>query len=495
MADKEYEAGDMDLRLETLKSFSGKIVQAVLGFAGTIVFARVLGPTSFGGFYFLLSIVLLADRPLRGLAQAVRKRYSETDTNKEEIVGGVLLANLAFFIVAGAAVWLLRRPLIDATGLHAAPVVFMALMVCLGFFFPFQRILGAQGWISKQTWNDTLRSVLTLGLQLGFVFAGFGAPGMGYGLAGASILVVPVALYYLRVRPVVPTRETLWSLWEYAKYSIPASFVGKAYDRFDVLLIGTALTTGAVGYYEVALKLTVPAVFLPKVISSGLMPKISNKHSRNESIVEDVTNATAYISLFSVPLFFGALALSERIVVTAYGSTYRPGGVLLIGLAFYQLIRSQTLVYRQTLAGLDRPDLNLKIDTATLALNIVVGVALVFIVGTVGVVAATVIAESVRYLLSAYAVSILTEGISYVPRPLIDQIVAALGMYLAVVGLDRVVALQSFPNVLGVVMTGGAVYGLLLVAVSPGFRLTIQEVLRDLVGPDRFRVITRIWRR
>lgn len=492
MTDTEDEAGDMDLRLETLKSFSGKIIQAVLGFAGTVVFARVLGPASFGGFYFLLSIVMISDRPLRGLAQAVRKRYSETGAARDEIVGAVLLANLAFFAVAGVAVWAARRPLVKATGLESAPLVFMVLLVCLAFFVPFQQMLGARGWVSKQTWNDTLRSVLTLGLQLGFVAAGFGAAGMGYGLAGASIAVVPVAVYFLRDIPAVPSRETVRSLWEYARFSTPASFVGKAYDRFDILLIGAVLAPATVGYYEVAFKLTMPAMFLPQVVTSGLMPKVSNKNSRGDPVEEDVSNTAAYVSLFSIPLFFGGLALAERIVVTAYGPAYRTAAPLLVGLALYQLVRSQTVVYRQTLAGLDRPDLNLKFDATTLALNVVLGVSLVYVFGAVGIVGATVVAETLRCLLSAYGVAALTEGVEYLPRPLLDQFAAGAGMFVVVFGLARVVPLGSFLAVVGVVGTGAVVYGVLLLTISPGFRLTVGGVVEDLVGLDPFQAVTRI---
>lgn len=474
------EAGDMDLRLEALKGFSGKLIQAVLGFAGTIVFARVLGPTSFGGFYFLLSLVTISDRPIRGLGQAARKRYSEAGARKGQIVGAVLGANLVFFTIVGVAVFFLEGRLVAATGLAEAGLVFMVLLVSLGLFFPFQQLLGAQGWVSKQTWNDTLRSVFTLGLQLGFVAAGFGAAGMGYGLAGASLLVIPVAWYFLRVRPSLPDGQTIRSLWAYAKHSTPAAFVGKAYDRFDVLLLGAVLTPAAVGYYEVALKLTIPALFLPQVISSGLMPKISNKDSRDEPIAEDVTNAAAYTSLFAVPLAFGAIVLAERIVVTAYGPEYRAAAPLLIGLAVYQVLRSQTQVYRSALGGLDRPDLNLRYDAATLLLNVALGIALVFEIGALGVVVATVIAEGLRLGLTARGLRTLVPEVGIVPRPLVEQVVAGLGMAGAVLGLTAIIRLPTFLHVGAVVSAGGVVYGLLLVILSEGFRVTLLEAVTDM---------------
>lgn len=473
------DAGEMNLGWESLKGFTGKILQAVVGFAGTVVFARALGPTDFGGFYFLLSLVFIADRPLRGFGQAVEKRYSEVGAKKGEIAGGVMVVTVATFVVAAPVVFGLGDLLVRETNLDRAPVVFMALFVALGVFFPVQKMLGGEGWISKQTWNDTLRSVLTLPLQLGFVFAGFGAAGMGYGLATATLLVVPVALYFLRIRPVVPSRETIASLWSYTRYSSVAALVGKAYDRFDVLLLGALLTTGAVGDYEVAHKLTVPATFLAGVVASGLSPKVSSRHSKGQEVASDVTNAISYASLFSIPVFFGALAIPQPLVVTAYGPEYADATPFLIGLALYQFVYTQTIIYQQTLSGLDLPDVGMRIDTLTLGFNVIAGVALLGYVGGIGVVIATVLAETLRYLVSMIAVARRIEGLDVLPRTLFEQVFAGIVMLVVVEAGQQAIAIRSWLQ-LGVLVGLGAVtYGIVLLAISPGLRFTLSSVYRD----------------
>lgn len=473
------DAGEMNLGLESVKGFAGKVVQAVLGFVGTIIFARTLGPTDFGGFYFLLSLVFIADRPLRGFGQAVEKRYSEAGAPKNEIVGGAILWTLGAFVIAGLLVFGLRERLVNATNLEQAPIVFLVLLLAFGVFFPTQKMLGGEGWISKQTWNDTLRSVLTLPLQLAFVFAGFGAAGMGYGLAAATLLVVPVALYFLRVRPAYPSRETLRSLWEYAKYSTVAAFVGKAYDRFDVILLGALLTTSAVGYYEVAFKLTVPATFLAGVVGSGLTPKVSNRHSKGEDVAMDITNAVSYASVLSIPVFFGALAIPEPLIVTAYSPEYAEATAFLVGLALYQVIYSQSLMYQHALSGLDLPDIRMRIAVLTLGFNVVAGVALLYHVGAIGVVVATVLAETTRYLLSLVAVKRRTDGVDVLPRTLFEQVFAGVVMFFAVDTAQNLVGVQSWVELALLVGIGAVTYGAVLLAVSPGFRFTLSSVYRD----------------
>ena len=471
-------AGDTKLGWEALKGFSGKIVQAVLGFAGTIIFARALGPVSFGGFYFLLSLVFVAERPIQGFGQAIRKRWSESGAPRDEFVGSIVAINLAYFAVVGALTVVFADRLRAMTNIPEAPLVFMSILVALCAFSPGQKMLLGEGKVAMQTWTDTVRSILTFPLQLALVLAGLGAAGMGYGLAGATLATVPLTLYVLGPPVGRPTRRAVGSLWEYAKYSIPTSFVGKTYERLDVLLLGGFIGTGIVGDYEVAFKLTVPAMFLSSVVVSGLLPKVSHRVSKGEDVTQDVNNAIGYISIVSVPIFFGALALPETLVVTAYSSKYSGAGVFLIGLAFYQVLKSQTGVHVETLGGLDRPDLNLKISGTTLVLNVVLGVALIQTLGGIGVVAATIVAEGFRWLATYLVARRLLPGIEPIQRPFLLQIAAGAIMYLTIEFVTRFVPTRSWVEVGLLVGLGAVVYGGVLL-MSRLHRQTAFYILED----------------
>ena len=354
----------------------------------------------------------------------------------------------------------------------------MSILVALSVFSPGQKMLLGEGQVAMQTWTDTFRSVLTFPFQLALVLAGFGAAGMGYGLAGATIATVPVTLYVLKPPLGRPTRRAVRSLWQYAKYSIPTSFIGKTYERLDVLLLGAFLGTGVVGNYEVAFKLTVPAMFLSSVVISGLLPKVSHRVSKGEDVTDDVNNAIGYISIVSIPIFFGALSLPETLVVTAYSGEYSGAGAFLIGLAFYQVLNSQSGVHVETVGGLDRPDLNLKIGAATLALNVVLGIVLIQTVGGIGVVAATIVAEAFRWLATYLAARRLLPGIEPIQRPFLFQIAAGAVMYLAIEFVTRFVPTRSWVEVGLLVGFGAVVYGGVLLA-SRLHRQTAFYILED----------------
>lgn len=473
-------AGSINLGLESLKGLLAKLVQAVFGFVGTIIFARLLGPSSFGGFYFLLSIVTISTRPLDGLGGAIQKRFSEHEAPHQELLGTVIIFDVVSFFVAGVGVWLFQEVITAKTNVNNAALVFILLFVSLGAFLMVQKLVGAAGHPGFQIWNDTLRSVLTLPLQIGFIFLGFGAAGMGYGLAGATLMTIPVGLFLIQVRPVLPSRKTVGSVWRFARYSIFTRLLGAASGKFDIIVLGTFLTTATVGYYEVAYRLTIPATFMMAAIGGALMPKISNFHSRGEEISGDITNAIAYNSILAIPLFFGAVTLSHDIIVTVYGGSYAAAADYLAGLALYQVLATQTNVYQRTLSGIDRPDWELRIDGSTLLFNLVVGISLLFIVGGIGVVIATILTEFLRLVFSMRAVQQLVPDIEPVPRPLLDQVVAGGAMFVGVEALSLFVVVHSWNDLVILVIFGVFLYGGVLMGVSRHARNTLKSIYTDL---------------
>lgn len=468
---------------ETAKATIAKFAMAASGFIGTVLFARLLGPVGFGGFYLLFSLVKITDRPIGGVGDAAKKRFSEAAAPQREIVGAQFLAIIVWFVVAVVLGVVLAGWLRSYTGLSDAPVLFVLLMLAVMLFEPFERLVQARGLVGAATGIDMLRSYLTFPLQLLLILVGFGAAGMAYGLAGATFLTVPILLYYIRVVPVRPSVSTARNLWAYAKYSIPTSFLGKAYDRFDVLLLGfllapAATAQAAVGHYEVAAKLTLPAVFVAETAGNGLMARISNRHSRDETIAADVSNILAFASILSIPIFFGALAIPGALVVTVYGGEYAAAAPFLVGLALYRVFVTQNGPLLQTLKGIDRPDVTMRLAAMTLAFNVVAGIALTLRFGAIGVVVATVFAELLRYLGAVYVLKQYVPEIRFLPRTLFQQVGAGVVMFLCVTAVHAVVSVRSWLDLLVLLAVGGLVYGLILLVISPQLRVTIGSILR-----------------
>lgn len=481
---KETTASTVSFGGETVKATAAKFTMALSGFVGTILFANWLGPAEFGGFYVVMNLLRLIDRPLGGWSIAVKKRFAEANSDQSKLFGALLAMAVGWNVVSITAAWTFAGPLRMYSGLSWAPTMFSLLMPALSLL-PFMALVEATGRIGVTKWVDTLRSYLTLGLQILFVYAGFEAAGMAFGLAAATFLSIPLALRYLQVRPSLPDQETVRSIWAFARYSIPRSYVGQAYVRFDALLLAFLISPSAAANYEVAARLTLPATFVATTAASLLMPRISELSTAGDDVAEDISNALAFSSIVAIPMFFGALAIPRELIVTLYGAEYEMAWPLLGGLATYRLVATQTEPLFQALDGLDRPEVSFRVSTIALVVNIPLGVVLVLEIGAVGAVLATVVAESMRYVGAAWTVRRDIEDVSLVSSAVVKQVVMGIVMFAVVFSVSGAITMASWIHLLVVVGVGAVVYSLGLLVISEELRVTIDGVI-DGTGLEQY---------
>lgn len=464
---------------------SGVLAQftmAVIGFTGSVIFARVLGPAGFGGFYLLMAIVRILDRPARGWGGASKKRISEHNfSDPYKVVGSLYMFIVGTIVVGGALMWFFEDWISSFTGLNSPALAGTALLGSTLLFMATQKIMSATGREGVVRWSDTFRSVLTLPLQVGFVLIGFGALGMAYGLAIASLLSIPIIVYFLSFSIAPPSRKVVMSLWTYAKFEIPNVSIRTLYGRFDIMLIGYVLGPGPSGLYEAASKFVEPTMYVPNVSSGTLMARISNYDEIGTELIRDINNTIAFASILAIPIFFGSLSISRRLIVTVYGTEYREAYVILILLTFYYVFRTQNKVFTNVIAGLDIPEINTRILSGSVTVNVVLGVLLVFEFGAEGVVAATVAAGFVQYLLNMRVVKIRMPDVKPFPAVVRKQIASGIIMYLGVEMLTQVVEITSWFLLGGVLVTGAVLYITMLGIISHHARNTLVNVATQTV--------------
>lgn len=475
-------AGEADFGLEISKGVLAKFAMAVIGFAGSVVFARALGPSGYGAFYIIQTLVTVLDNPVTGWGNACKKRISEAGFPTSEALGSGILGAVVLPIVILPAMYLFQRyiPIYNLSGLFFP---FSVLFIAICLFAVTNRILSGRANFSSAQWADTLRSLFTTPLQLVFVLAGFGTVGMVYGLTIATALTVPYVLYRIGVRPEYPSRESLSSIAEYAKYSIPNGFIVTTQSRIDILLLGALISSSAVGDYQVSMQLTMAGTFIGGVMSSGLMARVSEYRSQNKSneIINDLSNSLGYASILAIPIFFGAAAMPNDLIVTIFGGQYKGLGGVLVGLALFRVLLMQSTQLKSTVAGLDRPDINTRIGLIVLVSNVGLGYILLLEYGIIGVVVATIFSEIVRYTSLSYVIRQHLPEVPLFTRPLVHQIVAGIIMFGVIDRLHAVFGVSWWGELLLLVGFGGIIYFSILTVLSKSFRITIKGVLFDAI--------------
>lgn len=462
--------------VQVFKGFVGNVLTAVIGFLGSILFARVLGPGGYGAFYTISAVVNLADNPVQGFGIAGKKRLSESDADAAEIVGATLLMGLASVLILSPLVLLFGIPFIEV---QREREFFVVLLSGVVFFKLLQPLVAGSGQFGLTTVLDSGRSFFTITLQVVLVYVGWNVGGMVGGLAVGSVLMVPISYRVLGIRPTWPSRDVLRNLWQYARWSMPKAVVGAAISRMDVLILSTILTTGAAGQYRAAMNILVPATFVSGVIGSGVFVDTSETISRDEDPRERIELGIGFASILAIPILFGAIAMPVDIVTTIYGAQYREAGTVLVILALYKLLETQTDQLFGAISGLDRPDIRLYISLGVLVMNVGLGIPLAYRMGLMGVVIATLVTAVAQWIAALYLSQKLISFKS-APKPILEQFAAGVVMFLVVFPAHRVYGVGWWGDLIGLVTLGATVYGLVLLAISPMLRVSLRSLINDM---------------
>lgn len=468
--------GDTDFGVQVGIGFLGKVAMAAIGLVGSIVVARIVGPTGYGVFYISMAIAQFVENLMSGWAQACKKRMTEADFDAEEALGSVFIVIAAVVVVFGPLSYLL---LALVTTNPVIPLAVPLLFTTISSYWALNTFLSGRENFSMSIWSGTVNTFVQIVGKIALVVAGFGVWGMLGGTVLGPVLVMPLIFRWIGVRPELPSRETLSSIATYARWSIPSGFLGTALSRMDTILLGWLVAAGAAGKYQVGLKLTMPAVFISGVIGTGLMGRVSNLESRGRNWSEDLWNSLSYGSLLSVPIFFGSLVLGEPLAVTVFGGEYAGAGVFVVGLALYRVVKTQLSPFRSVISGLDRPDLIFRVSLVSFVTNVLLGVGLWYEFGAVGIVVATVLTVLLNYAMTVGYVRRITEPGPLLTRPFRRQLLSGTAMAAIVFTLRSSFGIPGWPAVFGYLAVGGVVYGGMVVVLIPHLRVTARGIWED----------------
>ena len=468
---------ELDLGRETLISFGSRAAMMAFGFAGVVLFARVLGPAGLGAYYLVLTAGQWISQLSNGVGSAVKKRVSESGTDPQTFLAVGLLAHLGVSVAVALVVSLADPLLAAVVNVPNLVVSITAIVFSLGLFQICNALYSGIGNPGLSSWADTVRSVLTLLFQVGFILLEWGPFGLVLGFAAASFLTGVGVWVASGVVPRLPSWNTVASTARFARWSIPSAVVGDLYGRLDIILIGALAGNAAVGYYEAALRLVQPGAFFATSISQPLHVKASGLSSRDIDVVPDLENAMSYAGLLTLPIFFGALVIPLPIVRTVFGPGFGPAASALVGLAIFQILSSYTKPFEAVVSGIDRVEYSFGISVLVLLVHVPLALVLGVRYGMIGVIAATVLAEVVR--LGVYELLSNRLFDQFVAtRPIGEQAVAGGAMAAVVYWLvETAVTITGWLWLIVAVGIGAGVYFLTLGVLSNHFRQTLANVL------------------
>ena len=462
--------------------FLAKVTGSILGFLATVYLARVLGAEVLGQYALVLALVTwLGIGGQVGFNKAITKRISEgEDPARYGGAGLVVMGAMMAVVALGVAVF--RTPVNAYVGAPVAEFVVLLLFVTLYKSFINASLQGnhlVHVYAILSTGKQATRAIAQVALV---ALVGLGLTGMLWGYAIGYVLTATIGLYVLGLRPALPGKRHVVSLFEYAKYAWLGSMRSRTFDTVDIAVLGFFVTQGLVGIYSVAWSIGKFLDIFGSAISSTMFPEMSKLSTDDgPGAVAGLTeDALTYAGLILVPGLVGALVLGDRIM-EIYGEEFVPGTDVLAILILALLVYTYNKQLLNTLNAIDRPDLSFRANAIFIVTNVVLNVVLIWQLGWVGAAVATCLSAAValafayRYAHSQVPFSIPVREFSY-------QWTAAVGMGVVVFGLRSVGETQWIADynaafVFALVGVGAICYFGGLFVLSRSFRTTVSQNL------------------
>lgn len=429
-------------------------------FVVTMILARLLEPADFGAIAIMLFFASIGISVVQSVVATALIRHQESNHRQESVVFWWLIATNAIFVTllmltAPTLANLYRLPqltqLIDVAALQvmvAALGVVPGALLTRAMRFGDLAIAGLSG------------NLLSGAVGIAMAMQGYGVWALGAQLilAGAvQSLVVWVRLGW-RPGPFFDPRDAR-SIFQFAGWMLPSNLLELLYNQGFALIVGRLNGPRDLGLFNRASNLQqIPQNIIAQVVGRVSLPLLANRSGDREALRRLLLGANRLVMILYIPFMVG-MAVCPRLVIGAlFGSQWLAAAPLLTILALagvpypVQMVNLQLLLAK----GDARRFLRVELTRKGLAVACVVIGSLISLTGLAwSVLAASLIGLAV---VSRQTGRDIGCGLWTQLRDLASIMLAALGMALVLILVQRVVLLPPLTELALVATVGAASY-------------------------------------
>lgn len=357
-----------------------------------MLLARLLPVAQMGAWALWLTFVSIADMTRQGLLQNGLVRFS---AKEPEGWAGWLTAAFALNSLASVGLGLLlalgswlagifmHLPELQTLAALALP---FTLLQGLGRFAEAVQVTvrDFRGVLLANSLNGAAQLALT-----GYCFLKKTPPGLTQLLVfqtiGLMLGVILIAAFFKKHFTFGKFEvEKMRSLYRFGRYVAGTNFFSMLFQRLDTLLIGVFLTPAAVALYNVATRLNGLLDLPLNSLSLAQFPNIAKSLAVGKPTQEVFNGAVKKLLLVQGPLSILLIIFAPQAVRILGGSNYADAAILLQILALAGLVKPWGRTFGMTLDARGKSDLNFKMLLFSMAVNLVLILALLPPFGVTG---------------------------------------------------------------------------------------------------------------
>jgi len=426
--------------------FNLRILDQIFNFIRTIILARLLIPADFGVFGIaILAMSILETFSTTGFDSALIQKKEKIEDYLDiawtlSIIRGLTLSIIIYLIAPFTGIFFNNTsavPIIKVIGLS----VLLSGISNIGIIY-FQKELEFKKQVIYLLSGTIVE--LTVAVILAFLLQSVWA--LVFGLLAGSFVRLLVSYIVHPYRPSLKFDfEKAKELFGFGKWVWGASALVFLLTHGDDILVGKILGVAALGFYQMAYRITnMPATEISNIISQVSFPAYSKLQDNLSKLREAYIKVLHLTILVSFPLAGGIFILSPEFTKIFLGEKWMPMVPAMQVLALYGLLRALGGTTGAVFLGIGKPEISTKIKLGQLILLAVIIYPLTVKFGILGTSIAVTVYALVFNIFAVYKVlNIVKSGYKEVVKTAAFTILSTLIMIFTILCV-KVYLLHNF---------------------------------------------------
>ncbi len=326
-----------------------------------IFLPRILGAKAVGQFHLANSIWAIAGVfAIFGMDLLLTKEIARDPEKMADIFSIVLLFRSLMFVIGFGFVWLFTR-FVN----YEAETIQVIFIIGISYFFVLfsgahrAALQGLERMEYISLADIVGKAVMTIG-GLILLFLGQGIIVISAFVIAANIVNYLVQFYFLHKLQPIRFRFS----WPMAKWvvrsSVPYFMVGVfavIYLQLDIVIISLLVNEEVTGWYAAADRLFGTLLFVPSIFITSVFPVLSRMHvteGQSESMGKLMRKSFDFLTLLSIPMGLGIIAISQPLVVLLFGENLIESGPVLAVMGIVLILTYQNILLGRFIISVDR---------------------------------------------------------------------------------------------------------------------------------------------
>lgn len=466
-----------EIHRQSIIFFSGQITLTIIGFLGTMYFARTLGAAVLGAYSLFTAyysiIGMVTDG---GFGGAATKKISEGE-EQNAYFSAFFCLRILFTIIMLILLFLCRKFFVDLNNAGIFAWLLIALVVSI-FSGAFSTGIAGLGKMGIYAVGNNIGEVSRVFFQILAVFLGYGVAGLTGGFVLGMIVAILFSYRFFELKLVRFNWKHIKILSTFSFWLFLTSSGVLMYSYADRVLIGYYLNNTEVGIYQIAVQLSSLASFATVALRFTLWPKVSRwgKTGDTKLIEKSLSKAIIYSLVLAVPAMVGGILLGKNLLYFLYAPEFSGGYLALALILVAQVVNVFQTLFTAYLGALNYQKEAFNATIVGAVGNVFLNLILIPIVGVSGAAFATLVTLTFNAILAWRFLSQKIQ-IKIESPDLIHIFVASCVMGIAVWAYLRVFTISSTLMTVVPVFFGVLVYTFLILEIDPNLSKDLHEIL------------------